>query len=155
MMASLLSRAGQCTVTVRYDNASVNDRTLFAESLQAGLDEVLAMAGPSAGRSTPASFCGRLTQGDAKRPTQPIRPRGENEQNMFSAVLIFLLVLSPVLIPAIITALHALASIWRNHRQIPSTPRAVIRRLARRQHVTHQRVATGNKYPEQRAETAA
>jgi diacylglycerol O-acyltransferase / wax synthase len=79
MMASLLSRAGQCTVTVRYDNASVTDQALFAESLQAGFDEVLAIAGPSAGRSTPASFGAGVTQGDAKRPTQPIRPRGENE----------------------------------------------------------------------------
>jgi hypothetical protein len=52
---------------------------LFAESLQAGFDEVLAIAGPSAGRSTPASFGAGVTQGDAKRPTPPIRPRGENE----------------------------------------------------------------------------
>ena len=75
-------------------------------------------------------------------------------KTMLSAVLILLLVLSPVFIPAIITAFHGLASIWRNHRQLPSTPRAAIR-LAPRQRVTPQRVAIGNQYPAQRAETAA
>jgi hypothetical protein len=74
-------------------------------------------------------------------------------KTMLSAVLIFLLVLSPVLIPAIITV-HALASLRRNHRQLPSTPRAAIR-LAPRQHLTPQRIAIGNQYPAQRAETAA
>jgi hypothetical protein len=73
---------------------------------------------------------------------------------MLSAVLIFLLVLSPVLIPAIITAFHGLASIWPNHRQLPSTPRAAIR-LAPRQHLAPQRAAIGNQYPAQRAEIAA
>jgi hypothetical protein len=75
-------------------------------------------------------------------------------KTMLSTVLIFLLVLSPVLIPAIITAFHALASLQRNHRQLASTPRAAIR-LTPRQHVTPQRVAIGNQYPTQRAETAA
>jgi hypothetical protein len=73
-------------------------------------------------------------------------------KTMLTLVLILLLVLSPVLIPAIITAFHALAR--RNHRQIPSTPRAAIR-LAPRRHVTPQRVAIRNQYPVQRAETAA
>ena len=75
-------------------------------------------------------------------------------KTMLTLVLILLLVLSPVLIPAIITAFHALASLRRNHRQIPSTPRAAIR-LAPRRHVTPQRVAIRNQYPVQRAETAA
>jgi hypothetical protein len=75
-------------------------------------------------------------------------------KTMLSAVLILLLVLSPVLIPAIITAFHTLASLRRNHRQLPHTPRAAIR-LAPRQHVTPQRVVIGNRDPAQRAETAA
>jgi diacylglycerol O-acyltransferase / wax synthase len=56
MMAALLSRAGVCTVTVRYDRASLTDEALFAQCLQAGFDEVLALGGPAEGRSVPASF---------------------------------------------------------------------------------------------------
>jgi hypothetical protein len=75
-------------------------------------------------------------------------------KTMLSAVLILLLVLSPVLIPAIITAFHTLAGGRRNLPQIPSTPRAAIR-LAPRQYVAPLRVAIGDEYPAQRAETAA
>jgi diacylglycerol O-acyltransferase / wax synthase len=41
MIAVLLSLSDVCTVTVRYDRASVIDETLFAQCLRAGFDEVL------------------------------------------------------------------------------------------------------------------
>jgi diacylglycerol O-acyltransferase / wax synthase len=54
MMVVLVSLAGSCTVSVRYDRASVTDEALFARCLLAGFDEVLALGGE--GRATPASF---------------------------------------------------------------------------------------------------
>lgn len=54
MMVVLVSRSGYCTVTARYDRASITDPDLFAECLLAGFDEVLAVGGP--GRATPATF---------------------------------------------------------------------------------------------------
>lgn len=54
MMVVLVSRAGYCTITTRYDRAAIADPTLWARCLQAGFDEVLALGGD--GRSTPASF---------------------------------------------------------------------------------------------------
>lgn len=57
MMVVLVSRAGYCTVTTRYDRASVTDEALFARCLQLGFDEVLALGGEgTGGRSIPASF---------------------------------------------------------------------------------------------------
>lgn len=54
MMVVLVSRSGYCTVTARYDRASITDPDLFAECLLAGFDEVLAVGGP--GRASPATF---------------------------------------------------------------------------------------------------
>ena len=54
MMVVLVSRAGYCTITTRYDRAAIADEALWARCLQAGFDEVLALGGE--GRSTPASF---------------------------------------------------------------------------------------------------
>jgi diacylglycerol O-acyltransferase len=54
MMVVLVSRSGYCTITARYDRASITDPELFAECLLAGFDEVLAVGGP--GRASPASF---------------------------------------------------------------------------------------------------
>ena len=54
MMAVLISRAGYCTITTRYDRAAITDPALFARCLMAGFDEVLALGGD--GRSAPASF---------------------------------------------------------------------------------------------------
>jgi WS/DGAT/MGAT family acyltransferase len=54
MMVVLVSRAGYCTITTRYDRAAIADEALWARCLQAGFDEVLALGGD--GRSTPASF---------------------------------------------------------------------------------------------------
>ncbi|WP_319456172.1 MULTISPECIES: wax ester/triacylglycerol synthase family O-acyltransferase [unclassified Mycobacterium] len=54
MMAVLMSRAGYCTITTRYDRASVTDSALFARCLLSGFDEVLALGGD--GRAAPASF---------------------------------------------------------------------------------------------------
>ena len=54
MMCVLVSRAGYCTITTRYDRASITDPALFAGCLLAGFDEVLALGGD--GRAAPASF---------------------------------------------------------------------------------------------------
>jgi diacylglycerol O-acyltransferase len=54
MMAVLISRAGYCTITTRYDRAAITDTALFARCLLVGFDEVLALGGD--GRSAPASF---------------------------------------------------------------------------------------------------
>jgi diacylglycerol O-acyltransferase len=54
MMVVLVSRAGYCTITTRYDRAAIVDPKLWARCLQAGFDEVLALGGD--GRSAPASF---------------------------------------------------------------------------------------------------
>jgi diacylglycerol O-acyltransferase / wax synthase len=54
MMVVLVSRAGYCTITTRYDRAAVTDGDLFARHLKEGFDEVLALGGE--GRSVPASF---------------------------------------------------------------------------------------------------
>jgi WS/DGAT/MGAT family acyltransferase len=55
MMVVMVSRAGLCTVTARYDLASVSDPALFASCLREGFDEVLELAGPSAARVVAAS----------------------------------------------------------------------------------------------------
>lgn len=54
MMVVLVSRAGFCTVSTRYDRASITDPGLWARCLAAGFDEVLALGGD--GRAVPASF---------------------------------------------------------------------------------------------------
>jgi WS/DGAT/MGAT family acyltransferase len=56
IMVVLVSRSRYVTITARYDRASITDETLFARCLQAGFDEVLALAGEPSPRSTPASF---------------------------------------------------------------------------------------------------
>ncbi|MCV7225369.1 wax ester/triacylglycerol synthase family O-acyltransferase [Mycolicibacterium komossense] len=56
IMVVLVSRSGYATVTARYDRASITKETLFARCLQAGFDEVLALAGEPSPRSAPASF---------------------------------------------------------------------------------------------------
>lgn len=70
MMVVMVSRAGLCTVTARYDLASVTDPALFANCLRDGFDEVLALAGPSAPRVVAAS-AGESSAGSAPlgRPT--------------------------------------------------------------------------------------
>lgn len=55
MMVVLMSRGGFCTVTVRYDRASLRDEQLFARCLQEGFDEILALGGEPAPRCVPAS----------------------------------------------------------------------------------------------------
>ena len=68
MMAVMVSRAGICTVTVRYDLASVTDSALFAQCLQSGFDEVLALAGPSCRGAIPVSSAPTLF---ARHPAPP------------------------------------------------------------------------------------
>jgi WS/DGAT/MGAT family acyltransferase len=56
MMVVLISRGGWCTITVRYDRASVKNEAVFAQCLLDGFDEILALAGEGAPRAMPASF---------------------------------------------------------------------------------------------------
>jgi len=73
MMVVLVSRSGYCTITARYDRASITDEPLFARCLQAGFDEVLALAGEPPPRSVPASFSAAdmlaATQAQAPAPS--------------------------------------------------------------------------------------
>ncbi len=68
MMAVLISRSGICTVTTRYDRASVTDADLWARCLLAGFNEVLALGGK--GRATPASFS-ELAAASVSQPPSP------------------------------------------------------------------------------------
>lgn len=72
MMVVLISRAGYCTITTRYDRASVTDPDLWARCLLAGFDEVLALGGD--GRAVPASFSLDSIQ------SGPISPNGSAAQ---------------------------------------------------------------------------
>jgi len=72
MMVVLVSRSGYCTITTRYDRASVNDHQLWAQCLLAGFDEVLALGGD--GRAVPASF----TLDTA--PSSPLSSNGSTAQ---------------------------------------------------------------------------
>lgn len=56
MMVVLISRGGWCTITVRYDRASVRNEALFAQCLLEGFDEILALAGDPPPQAVPASF---------------------------------------------------------------------------------------------------
>jgi diacylglycerol O-acyltransferase / wax synthase len=56
MMVVLISRGGWCTITVRYDRASVRKDALFAQCLVEGFDEILALAGDPVPKAVPASF---------------------------------------------------------------------------------------------------
>lgn len=60
MMVVLISRAGYCTITTRYDRAAVTDPELWAQCLLSGFDEVLALGGD--GRAVPATFSLDATQ---------------------------------------------------------------------------------------------
>jgi diacylglycerol O-acyltransferase / wax synthase len=56
MMVVLISRGGWCTITVRYDRASVRKDELFAQCLLEGFNEILALAGDPKPDAVPASF---------------------------------------------------------------------------------------------------
>lgn len=56
MMVVLVSRGGFATVTTRYDRAAIAYPELWAECLQQGFDEVLALAGDPQPRVVPVSF---------------------------------------------------------------------------------------------------
>jgi diacylglycerol O-acyltransferase / wax synthase len=60
MMVVLISRSGYCTITARYDRASITDPELFASCLRDGFDEVLALGGD--GRASP------VTAGEESNP---------------------------------------------------------------------------------------
>src|SRR5271167_689017 len=64
MMVVLISRGGWCTITVRYDRASVQNEALFAQCLLQGFNEILALADDPPPRAVPASF-GAETSGPA------------------------------------------------------------------------------------------
>jgi WS/DGAT/MGAT family acyltransferase len=48
VMVTLISHNGRCCIGVNLDAAAIADTTVFLESLRAGFDEVLALAGPAA-----------------------------------------------------------------------------------------------------------
>jgi hypothetical protein len=53
MMAILISRAGTCTVTFRYDTASFSAADQLEKCLQAGFDEIVELGRPPTARSAP------------------------------------------------------------------------------------------------------
>ena len=55
-LVSLVSLGGVCTVSVRYDCASITDTDLFARCLKEGFDEVLALSGNATAQATVASL---------------------------------------------------------------------------------------------------
>jgi WS/DGAT/MGAT family acyltransferase len=59
MMVVLISRGGCCTITVRYDRASVRNEALFARCLVEGFDEVLTLADDPPPHAVPATFTER------------------------------------------------------------------------------------------------
>ena len=73
MMAILVSRAGICTVTVRYDTASFSAADQLEKGVQMGFDEVLEL-----GRPQPRPVARRASGGSRRTPA-PRRwtPRGE------------------------------------------------------------------------------
>jgi diacylglycerol O-acyltransferase / wax synthase len=56
MMTVLISRSGFCTVSTRYDRASITNQSLWAQCLLDGFNEVLDLAGPDTKHATPATF---------------------------------------------------------------------------------------------------
>jgi WS/DGAT/MGAT family acyltransferase len=72
MMVVLISRAGYCTITTRYDRAAITDPDLWAHCLVSGFNEVLALGGD--GRAVPASFTLDTTQ------SSPVSPNGSAPQ---------------------------------------------------------------------------
>jgi diacylglycerol O-acyltransferase len=72
MMVVLISRAGYCTITTRYDRAAITDPDLWGRCLLSGFDEVLALGGD--GRAVPASFTP-----DTSAST-PFSPNGNAQQ---------------------------------------------------------------------------
>ena len=66
MMVVLISRSGYCTITLRYDRASIIDPDLLGCCLLGGFDEVLALGGD--GRASPATF-------NSASPTSAEEPR--------------------------------------------------------------------------------
>jgi diacylglycerol O-acyltransferase len=62
MMVVLISRGGWCTITVRYDRASVKRDELFAKCLLDGFDEILSLAGEDTPDAVPASFNGKASR---------------------------------------------------------------------------------------------
>jgi hypothetical protein len=83
MMAILISRAGTCTVTFRYDTASFTAADQLEKCLQLGFDEVVELGRPhpaprSAPRKTSAaprktSGTPRKTSGTPRRTSAPRR----------------------------------------------------------------------------------
>lgn len=83
MMVVLISRSGYCTITVRYDRASVTDPDLLANCLLRGFDEVLALGGD--GRASPVTFATAPAASGAAPPAavdepSPLSPNGSAAQ---------------------------------------------------------------------------
>jgi diacylglycerol O-acyltransferase / wax synthase len=85
MMAILVSRAGVCTVTVRYDTASFSAADQLEKGLQLGFDEVLELGRPqrrptprrASGGTRRASAGSKQASGGRRTPAAPRRPAGE------------------------------------------------------------------------------
>lgn len=75
MMVVLVSRSGYCTITARYDRASITDPDLFAQCLLAGFDEVLALGGD--GRATPATFTESSEDTESQQSTVNLNGSGQ------------------------------------------------------------------------------
>jgi len=77
MMAVLISRAGTCTVTVRYDTASFAVSDQLEKCVQLGFDEVVELGRPRRRPRSRATAAPRRTSGRPSR-TAP-RPADERE----------------------------------------------------------------------------
>jgi WS/DGAT/MGAT family acyltransferase len=62
----LISRRGLCTVTARYDRAAVLHDKLFAQCLQEGFDEILALAGDPPPHAVPVSLSGEASHSSSQ-----------------------------------------------------------------------------------------
>ena len=76
MMGVLISRSGYCTISLRYDRASVTDPELLASCLLSGFDEVLALGGE--GRASPATF--KTPPPTTAGESRPFSPNGSAKQ---------------------------------------------------------------------------
>ena len=82
MMVVLISRGGWCTITVRYDRASVRKDELFAQCLLEAFDEILALAGdppPQRGGRVVRTEAGRLRPLDRCRAHERRRRKRRRE----------------------------------------------------------------------------
>ena len=76
MMAVLISRAGTCTVTFRYDTASFSAADQLEKCLQLGFDEVVELGRPRPARRAAPRAAPRKASGARKTPAAPRKASG-------------------------------------------------------------------------------